>query len=105
VAQIIERKIIMIKKMYLNMALMMIVLLTALSCGNKSIPSGPYDATPTPEPQLRAEIYLYDTMPDNTTNTAANVLIQIVSPNNVITSETTDASGYARITFYGYAEI
>jgi hypothetical protein len=92
VAQIIERGIIMIKKTYLSIALMIIVLLTVLSCGNKSIPGGPYDATPTPAQPLHVEISLSD-------SGVAAVGVTITADSS---SCTTNSQGYLVLMVQGF---
>jgi hypothetical protein len=74
----------------------------SVGCNRQSPAGAPFDAVATLGPQLKAEIYLYDTQPDNTTKTAANVQIQLVSPGNVTETGMTDANGYVRLVIYGY---
>jgi hypothetical protein len=84
-------------------SIMFLFLLFLLAGCNRTNPTGgPFDAVATQGVQLRAEIYLYDTQPDGTTKTAANVTIQLVSPQSVTETGTTDANGYVRLVLFGY---
>ena len=80
-----------------TVAVILCILFAVAGC-NKSNPAGaPYDIPPTPGTELRAEITLTDNhIP------AQGVLIQVISSGNVTTSGTTDVSGLAKITIYGY---
>lgn len=81
----------------LTIVIVILFIIFLVGC-NRNNPTGvPFDATPTPYPELRAEITLLDhAVP------ATGVLINIISPGSVTTTGTTDANGYSKITIYGY---
>jgi hypothetical protein len=88
----------MFKKLKTLSIIITVLIFVVLAGCNKTNPAGaPYDATPTPLPELSAEI----TLTDNSIP-ASGVLIQLLSNNNITTSGTTNANGYVGLALYGY---